>query len=191
MPTATPDEGALLHVFTFKEGLLAGVAHDLELAVERFRVDWDTARVSATFDLRSLRVLHAVVAGRPAPDALSAHDRRTIERNIAEDVLGKSQHQEARFESSSVEHEGDGYVVHGTLTLAGVRADLSVPVRRDGSRYTAEVTLDQRRFGITPYSAMMGTLKLKPEVRVRVQVPAPELQKPSIGTGPRSESRIT
>lgn len=172
MPTATPDEGAVLRVFTFKEGLLSGVAHDLELAVERFRIDWDAAHVSATFDTRSLRVLHAVVAGRPAPDALSARDRRTIERNIAEDVLATAQHAEARFESTSVEVAGDGFVVHGTLTLAGVQHELSVPVRRDGSRYAAEVVLDQRRFGIEPYSAMLGTLKLKPEVRVRLDVPA-------------------
>lgn len=172
MPTATPEEGAVLQVFTFKEGLLAGVAHDLELSLERFRIDWDPAHVSAVFDTRSLRVRHAVVAGRPAPDALAARDRHSIERNIAEDVLATAKHPEARFESSSVEVAGDGFVVHGTLTLAGVRQELSVPVRRDGSRYTAEVVLDQRRFGITPYSAMLGTLKLKPEVRVRVDVPA-------------------
>ena len=172
MPTATPDQGAILRVFTFKEGLLSGVAHDLELALERFRIDWDPAHVSATFDTRSLRVLHAVVAGHAAPDALSARDRHSIERNIAEDVLATGRHPEARFESSSVEIAGDGFIVHGALTLAGVRQELSVPVRRDGSRYTAELVLDQRRFGITPYSAMLGTLKLKPEVRVLLHVPA-------------------
>jgi hypothetical protein len=32
----------------------------------------------------------------------------------------------------------------------------------------AEFRIDQRDFGIKPYSAMLGTLKIKPEVVVRV-----------------------
>lgn len=172
MPTATPAEGATVRVFTFKEGLLSGVAHDLELALERFRVDWDSARVSATFELGSFRVLHAVVDGHPAPDALSDRDRRKIERTIADDVLFTSRHPDARFESSSVTSDGDGFTVRGTLTLAGAEQELSVRVRRENASYTAETVLDQRRFGITPYSAMLGTLKLKPDVLVRVRVPA-------------------
>jgi hypothetical protein len=172
MPIAIPTEGATARVFTFKEGLLSGVAHDLELAFDRFRIDWTSQHVSAVFDSTSLRVLHAVVSGRPAPDALTARDRRKIERNIADDVLMTSRHPEARFESSTIAPEGDGFVVHGTLTLAGRRQELSLHVRRDETSYTAELVLDQRDFGITPFSAMMGALKLKPEVRVRVAVPA-------------------
>jgi hypothetical protein len=34
------------------------------------------------------------------------------------------------------------------------------------------VVLNQPEFGITPYRAMMGTLRIKPEVRVRISVPA-------------------
>lgn len=173
MPVATPSDGATARVFTFKEGVLSGVAHDLELAFDRFRIDWTPEHVSATFDTSSLRVLHAVESGRPAPDTLSARDRRKIEHTIAEDVLTTARYPEARFESSSVLPEGDGFVVKGTLTLAGGRQELSAHVRREAAGYAVELVLDQRAFGITPYSAMLGALKLKPEVRVRVGVPAP------------------
>lgn len=172
MPTANEQQGAEARVLTFKEGLLSSVAHDLEIAVERLHVEWTEARVAASFDLRSLRVLHAVVSGRPEPGALSPHDRRKIEQNIAQDVLHTQRYPEARFESSSVTPNGDGFLVRGSLTLGGHTQELSASVRREGARYTTEVTLDQRRFGITPYSAMLGTLKLKPEVVVRVSVPA-------------------
>jgi len=172
MPIATASDGATVRVFTFKAGLLSGVAHDLELLFDHFRIEWTARHVSATFDTRSLRVLHAVVSGRPAPDTLSARDRRKIEQNIAEDVLLSSQHPEARFESSSVLAEGDGFLVRGTLTLAGGRQELSARVCREGAAYTTELVLDQRGFGITPYGAMMGAIKLKPEVHVRVAVPA-------------------
>ena len=172
MPKVNASQGAEARVFTYKEGLLSTVAHDLELAVERLEVDWSEARVTASFDLGSLRVLHAVVSGHAAPSALSAHDVAKIEHTLANDVLHTSRNPEARFESSAVIASGDGFTLRGTLTLCGRTDELSTVVRLDGTRYTAEVLLDQRRFGITPYSALFGALKLKPEVRVQVSVPA-------------------
>jgi len=172
VPIATPAEGTTVRVFTFKQGLLSGIAHDLEIAIDTFWIDWTVGHVSATFDTRSLRVLHAVVAGHPAPNALSAHDLRKIGQTIADEVLVTSRHPEARFESASVSAEGDDFAVRGTLELCGARNELTVRVHREQATYTAELVLDQRNFGIVPYSAMMGAMKLKPEVRVRVRVPA-------------------
>lgn len=173
MTTISERDGEV-RIFTFKEGLLSAVAHDLEIAVERFSLTWDDARtkVSATFDTKSLRVLHPVVHGRPSPGALSARDLAKIESNIGSDVLHPSRHPEARFESSSITPDGDGFAIRGALTLEGRTNDVTASVRREGARYVTELVLDQPRWGITPYSAMMGTLKIKPEIRVRVSVPA-------------------
>lgn len=172
MPIASALDGATVRVFTFKQGVLSGVAHDLELALDRFRIDWALDHVSATFDTRSLRVLHAVLSGQPAPAALSARDRHKIERTIADEVLPTPRHPEARFESSSVSPEGDNFVVHGVLELAGSRGELSFRVHREPGTYVADIELDQRTFGIAPYSAMLGALQIKPEVQIRVRVPA-------------------
>jgi polyisoprenoid-binding protein YceI len=172
MPAVDERLGAEARVLTFKEGLLSAVAHDLELAVEHVHVEWSSEAVRATFDLRSVRVLHAMVAGRPAPDVLSPHDREKIARTIANDVLKTERYPEARFQSSAVNARDDGYVVRGLLTLVGRSEEISADVRRVGSRYATELVLDQCRFGITPYSAMLGTLKLKPEVIVRLSIPA-------------------
>jgi hypothetical protein len=174
MATITEREGEV-RVFTFKEGLLSAIAHDLEIAVERFSISFDHAhtKVSATFDATSLKVLHPVVHGRPAPGKLSPRDLAKIEGNIGSDVLSTRRHPEVRFESSSVTAEGDGFVIRGDLTLAGRANDIRAVVRREGARWVTEIVLDQPRWGITPYSAMMGTLKIKPEVRVRVSVTVP------------------
>ena len=43
MPRSTQDD-ARCTVYTFKEGLLSAIAHDLEIAVERFSIEWDDAR---------------------------------------------------------------------------------------------------------------------------------------------------
>jgi hypothetical protein len=176
MTTIGERDGGEVRVFTFKEGLLSAIAHDLEIACERFTITWDEARtkVTATFDGSSLRVLHPVVHGRPSPGTLSPRDLAKIESTITADVLrARGGSREIRFESSSVTSEDDGFSLRGTLSLNGRTNEISARVRMDGVRYVTELVLDQTRWGITPYSAMMGTLKIKPEIRVRVSVPGP------------------
>jgi len=47
-----------------------------------------------------------------------------------------------------------------------------VSLRRDGDRYVASVPLRQEDFGIRPYSNFFGGLKVKPDVVVRLSMPA-------------------
>lgn len=173
MPRFTQGD-AECRVFTFKEGLLSAIAHDLEIAVERFSIDVDEGRtkIDGTWDATSLRVLHAQKDGAPSPGSLSDRDKQKIESNIASDVLETSRWREIRFTSSAIEQLGEAFVVRGTLELHGRSRAIEARVTREGGRWITEVTLHQPDFGITPYSAMMGTLRIKPEVRVRVAVPA-------------------
>lgn len=172
MPTITEQDGEV-RVFTFKQGLLSAIAHDLEISVERFSITWDDARakLSATFDARSLRVLHPIANGRPSPGALSPRDVAKIGSNIQNDVLRTERFGEVRFESSSLAAEGEGFVIGGALTIMARSNEITANVRREGARYVTELAIDQPRWGITPYSAMLGTLKIKPEIRVRVSIP--------------------
>lgn len=166
MPTYDSKD-ARCRVFTFKEGLLSAVAHDLEIDVQRFSVTIEGDGVTATFDPASLRVLHAMHDGAPRPGALSDKDKAKIESNLREDVLHVGRHPEIRFTAKA-----SGSELDGTLTLAGRSKSLRIPFRTEGNLRVAEVTLHQPDFGIAPYSAMLGTLKIKPDVRVRVELPA-------------------
>jgi len=47
-----------------------------------------------------------------------------------------------------------------------------VRLRRTGDRYVATVTLDQTRWGIQPYCVMMGMIRVKADVVVRLSLPA-------------------
>ncbi len=163
MPTYDASR-ARCRVFTFKEGLLSAVAHDLEIEVGRFTVELaeDGASVAATFDTRSLRVLDAVVEGRRSPGTLSDKDKRKIEEIIADEVLASKKHPEIRFESTEVSDAA----VRGRLTMNGRSRD--VRCAREGDRVTA--TLHQPDWGLKPYSAMLGTLKIKPDVRVELTI---------------------
>lgn len=161
-------------VFTFKEGLLSAVAHDLKIRVTRFsiRVDEETNAIDATFDPASLRVVGAMKSGADAPGALSDSDRRKIEEHIVDDVLQAKKHPEIRFVSTSVEEdEATGYRVRGQLTLHGRTREITFVSRTDGEGQVAEVKIHQPDFGIQPFSAMLGTLKIKPDVTVTVALP--------------------
>ena len=103
-----------------------------------------------------------MVNGRPCVSTLSARDRAKIEATIATDVLGCRRHPEIRFESSEL---GES-TVSGRLELCGRSRE--VTLRRCGDE--VEGTVYQPDFGIKPYSAMLGTLKIKPDVRVRVRL---------------------
>jgi polyisoprenoid-binding protein YceI len=160
------------HVLTYKEGLLSAVAHDLWIDVTRMSVEVDGAagKVEATFDATSLAVRCAMKDGAERPDALSAKDKRDIEDNIAKDVLGTKKHKEIRFRSRSVTAQGSGYVVSGTLELKGSARDVSFDLRPVGEQLEAKVRIHQPDFGIKPYSAMLGALKIKPDVDVILRV---------------------
>jgi hypothetical protein len=161
-------------VFTYKEGLLSAIAHDLEIRVERFELDVDegTLAIRAHFDPASLRVVAAMHEGAPQPAALSEADKQKIEHNIAEDVLHVREYPAISFASTMVAAEAGGFRIEGELTLHGATRPLSFaarPGRED--RLVAEVSIHQPSFGIKPYTAMLGALKIKPNVTVRCSVP--------------------
>jgi polyisoprenoid-binding protein YceI len=172
VPSFGPDQ-ATCEVLTFKEGLLSPVAHDLILRVTSFRIVLDPAApaVTAEFDASSLRVITALRGGQPLPGALRPADAKEIETIIARDVLRASRFPVIRFVSTAAARTEAGYEVAGRLTLAGATRALDLRARRDDGRLTAEARVRQPDYGIRPYRAMLGTLRVQPEVLVRVTIP--------------------
>jgi polyisoprenoid-binding protein YceI len=165
-----------LTVFTFKEGFLSPVAHDLELQVQRFAVEIDEAKgeVDVRIDASSLLVRGAVRNGRLDTQALSQADRRTIAETIRKDVLKAGRHPEIRYTGRLRGPAGHRLELAGSLTLVGVTRPLSVSAERhgrSGEHCEGEVVLHQPDFGIRPYSAMLGALKIRPDVFVRFSLP--------------------
>jgi polyisoprenoid-binding protein YceI len=173
MPRYTQNEAEAL-VFTFKDGLLSKVAHDLKVRITRFSLDFDPAasRLSAEFDASSLTVVNAVQDGAENPKALSDADKEKIGSQIQKEVLETDAHPKVTFNSTQVTRRPDGgYSIRGDLTLHGTTRPISAETRVEGGRQVAELALNQPDFGVVPYKAMLGTLKVKPEVRVRVSIP--------------------
>ena len=156
-----------IQVFTYKDGLLARLAHDLRLTLRRFEIQRDGASVQARFWPGSLQV-DGAIDRRAQLEAMSDGDRRKIGENIAGDVLHLDRAPEASFRGQIVA----GGAVEGELTLAGRSAAVRVPVQVVGDRLRAEVTLAPSRWGIAPYKALAGAIKLQDRVLVVVELRA-------------------
>ena len=160
-------------IFSFKDGLLARLAHDLKLQVERFSIEVDetTRQIKATFDPSSIQVVCAMVDGRDDPSTLSKGDKKKIYDNATKDVLRTRKYPEVRFDSTNVVERGEGFAIEGTLQMHGKSRNIQTSVRPDGDRWVTELELHQPDFGIKPFTAALGALKVKPDVLVRVSVP--------------------
>lgn len=154
-----------LHVFTFKDGLLARAAHDLRLGLEDFSVLLDGNELRAEFDLRSLVVEGAIESGTLVP--YDAARRAEVAAALHDRVLKTTLHPTARFRGTAIAHDG-GFDVHGELELVGRTGQLSFAVRRDGDRYRAELELEPSRWGIAPYRALLGAIRVKDSVRLEL-----------------------
>lgn len=165
MPRLDASKAEVL-VFTFKEGLLSAVAHDLKLKVTRFTLDEEGERLTGEFDTSSIKVVSAMKDGAEHPGSLNDSMKADIEKNLLHDVLDARRHGTARFETTKLSPTA----VEGRLTLQGVTKTLTGTRKDEGGKRVAEFPLDQRDFGIKPFSAMLGTLKIKPEIVVRVSL---------------------
>jgi hypothetical protein len=160
-------------IFTEKEGLLSAVAHDLKIAVTRFEIDVDAGNnVNAFFEAGSVRVVCAMAHGNEEPGRLSESDRRTIDDAIATEILQARRHPHIHF-TGSVVTSGNLYRVNGTLNVRGSSRPMELVAGVAGSRIVTEHRLNQPDFGIRPYRAMLGTLRVKPDVLIRLILPHP------------------
>ncbi|WP_433428208.1 YceI family protein [Nonomuraea sp. CA-141351] len=167
--TFGPESGRLL-VNTTRTGLGAKAGHDLTIEVTRWRGDAtidaaDPANSSVTVevDADSLEVREGTGGVKP----LTSSDRAEIEKIIREKVLHVQKHPTIRFRSARVDGTAESFRVEGELTMVGATEPVSVQGSLSEERVQGSATIAQTRWGIRPYSALLGALKLGDEVEVR------------------------
>ena len=88
-------------------------------------------------------------------------DGKTKIINNALGIMGASTHPELSFTSTAIAGSWDEGKVEGTLTVNGRSEVQQFDVAREADgRYRLTGTISQSRYGIKPYSAMMGALRL-------------------------------
>ena len=167
-----PADGELL-VLTYREGVAQKVGHDLILEVTAWtatvEVGADAVPLSLALDADAdaLHVRRGLHGAKPLTDS----DRASIRDNIARKVLRP---QAIAFRSTRIDAAGGELRVAGLLTLAGKSRPTEFVVALDtGGRVTGRLALRQSEWGITPYRALMGALRLRDEVEVSIDVALP------------------
>jgi len=165
---------AQCHIFTYKEGLLSPLAHDLRIVVTSFEVELggEDHFINAHFDANSLRVDCAMLDGAARPDLLSSSDKADIQEKMLNDVLAAEAFPEIVIVSSALERKDSSYRVEGVLALHGTTRKIYFAVRREGDNLTAECTLHLPDFGIRPFTALFGAVRIKPDILIRISLPA-------------------
>jgi len=154
----------------------AKLAHDLVLTATRWsgslEVDADNpaaSNASLKIDARSIEILEAVGGVK----SLSDKDRKDIAKNIDEKVLQTSKFPELTFVSTQVSGSDPNFTVAGNMTITGTTRPVNVALAVNGSQVVAKASISQKDFGIKPFSAMLGAIKLRDDVDFEVTLDLP------------------
>jgi len=161
---------AAIYLYTFKEGLLSKLAHDLRLSVVRFEISARGTELSARFEPSSLRIDGVVKDGKLDRSQPSESDKKKI-RDVMSDVLRTGDYPDVRFVGRANSREPP-FTITGDLTLCGVTRPISVLLMVRSDRLVGELELIPSQWGIKPYRALGGTLKVQDRVRVAVHANA-------------------
>ena len=91
--------------------------------------------------------------------------------NMHRDVLKTNRFPTIRFSASSLSQAEEQVVVDGYLDLTGKKRPMRAIARRHGTHWDVEVSVHQPDFGIRPFKALMGAIKIKPAVKVLLRLP--------------------
>jgi polyisoprenoid-binding protein YceI len=160
------------HIFTFKDGLLARLAHDLRLSLGRYEVTVDQDQVEGRFWLDSLEVDGAMSRGTLDASELSPRDKKTIQGNLCDKVLHTGRHPEATFSGTRQELGGGRYRVTGQLTLMGRPQPVSLEASGQDGVYSGSAELVPSRWGIKPFKALGGAIKLQDKLKLEFALKA-------------------
>jgi polyisoprenoid-binding protein YceI len=154
----------------------AKLAHDLVLSPTSWRgtlnVDADNPAASGaelSIDARSIQILESVGGVM----SLSDKDKGKIGKNMEEDVLQVNKFPELTFESTSVSGSAPNFNVAGNMTIRGTTRPVNVALTVNGTQVNARTSISQKDFGIKPFSAMMGAIKLRDDVDFELTVDLP------------------
>ncbi|HEX4642812.1 MAG TPA: YceI family protein [Candidatus Acidoferrales bacterium] len=165
-------------VQAFAAGLLSSFGHNPTMSIRDFSGEIECQ--PETFDQANIRFTVRTSA-MEVLDEMKRDDRRKLEQEMYGTVLEVSRFPEAEFESKSISVQklsADLLAVHvtGDLTFHGATQSHAFDARvtRLGTmlRISGDFPLSQSEYGIKPFSAAGGTLRLKDEVKFSFELVA-------------------
>jgi hypothetical protein len=155
-------DNATLTVRTGKGGAAAKAGHNLVIEVTRWSATLEDDAAELTADARSLRVR----SGSGGISPLGVEEKSGIAQTIDEEVLKGAA---IAFRSTTVARSGDTVDIAGELELAGQGRPLTFTLTARDGGVAGSARLKQTDWGMKPYSALFGTLKVADEVEVTIE----------------------
>jgi polyisoprenoid-binding protein YceI len=159
---------------TSRDGMAAQAGHDLAIEASRWSGeltvgdDLAPTGLEVHVDLGALTVREGTGGLKPLTD----RDRRDI-GGTARKLLKTDRFPEAVFTATGfapAARDGGG-VISGSLALAGVARPLSLAVSRTGPQtYRVAGKVVQSDYGIRPYTAFLGALKVRDAVDIEADI---------------------
>jgi hypothetical protein len=157
-----PDNGTLT-VHTGKAGAAAKAGHNLRMEVGSWNatLDLDARSLELSADSSSFRVVDGSGGVMPLGD----DEKAAIPQTIDEEVLKGTP---IEFRSTAMTVNGNRIDVDGELELSGERGPVSFALELNDGHVTGAARIKQTDWGMKPYSALFGTLKVADEVQIEV-----------------------
>jgi len=184
-PTGTftlSNENASLKVRTSREGLGARAGHDLIIQVTRWeaitRSEGAPPDVSAEIDPNSLQILEGTGGVKPLTDGDRSDIKGDLQKKVLEtDRFPRIAFQGRHWQMLSEDATHTRAKLSGDLELHGQRSplDLDVELRRvnGGVQVKATTSVVQTQWGIKPFTAFLGALKVADPVQIEVEATVP------------------
>jgi polyisoprenoid-binding protein YceI len=171
--TFGPNNGRLL-VSIEREGMAKKAGHDLKLEVASWNADVtvdgdkpENSSMTVTADSRSFQVVEWTGGVKPMTEG----DKKDIRKNIDEKCIKNSG--DISFQSTSVSPTATGARVQGDLTINGASQPAQFDIQIDGGVARCTAAIQQSLFGIKPFTAFMGALKVKDVVEIEFEAKVP------------------
>ena len=164
---AGSDTGTLT-IRTGRSGAAARAGHDLVIEVTAWQATLELAEdpAASRLELSADSGSFAVRDGTGGIQTLDRDDKAAVKQTIDDEILKGTA---IAFRSARVEPDGNGVSVRGELELLGRREPLSFELALgDDGRVSGSATLRQTEWGIKPYSALFGTLRVADAIEVTV-----------------------
>jgi len=165
-----PRNGRLL-VKTYREGFAKALGHDLVIEVGQWSASVTVAEdpsetaITARADVDSLNPVEGVGGVKPLTDADKAEIKKSIRKVLTSPDIS--------FESTSVKVAGNSATVSGDLTIMGRSEAVDIQMTESGGKVKGTFSVLQSRWGIKPFTAALGALKVADRVDVEFEVDAP------------------
>jgi polyisoprenoid-binding protein YceI len=169
-----PSTGRLL-IKTGRAGLGRRAGHDLTIEATRWSGeamvvvgDPDRSSVRVTVETGSLEVREGTGGLKALTDADRAEIKQTLEGKA---LLHTAEHPMITFRSTRITGTPQSFEITGDLTIKGRTHPVTVHGKGNGdSLLRGWATVTQSAWGIKPYTAFLGALRLADDVRVEFDV---------------------